>query len=411
MDKSITFMISSLFQQKYLTIIFVWIAGSLCLNAQVRTIQSGNLTFKVPEEYLKESENIPPFWITSLEDIADYLFRTVKKGQVEIIGTTAGGRPMRAVVYGRARQGKGTSTFSGALGYGNVKAYRGPDHEMTVYWGIAGIHAFEYEGIVGVVNLVSILETGKDLRGKAWPEITEIAAKIDRIVLIPVTNPDGRARIPLRMALHRGTDNTVGQYLNTGGYPDGTLIGYPQVKEFVPIDLGRSVYPGGYTNDAGVNLVHDDFFGDKQPETKALFDLAARERPDLIINMHTGATYINLYRPVCEAVMSPVFDSLYVTVHRRLTIENLQGTKDLSRIRPERVDGFPFNLDAALNMHCGALSVCVESPGHSAFAKTSSGEIITHTPDRLLDAQLFVHQESMRFLAESGGRAKWTRSK
>jgi hypothetical protein len=259
-----------------------------------------------------------------------------------------------------------------------------------------------------MVNLITILETGKDLRGKAWPEITEHAAKIDRIIIIPIVNPDGRARIPMRMAKHRGTDGTISQYFNTGGYPDGTIIGYPQVKEFVPLDLSRSVYPGGYTNDAGVNLVHDDFMGQKQPETQALFDLAARERPDLIINMHTGAVYLNLYRPVCEAVMSPVFDSLYVYVHRRLTTENLQATRDLERIRPERVGGFPFNLDAALNFHCGALSVCVESPGHSASAQLSSGAVVTHTPEMLLDAQLVCHQESMRFLADTGGRSKWT---
>ena len=32
-------------------------------------------------------------------------------------------------------------------------------------------HGGEIEGIVGLVNLIAVLETGADLRGKAWPEI------------------------------------------------------------------------------------------------------------------------------------------------------------------------------------------------------------------------------------------------
>jgi hypothetical protein len=31
--------------------------------------------------------------------------------------------------------------------------------------GMACVHGGEFEGIVGVVNLLSVLETGKDLRG------------------------------------------------------------------------------------------------------------------------------------------------------------------------------------------------------------------------------------------------------
>jgi hypothetical protein len=33
-----------------------------------------------------------------------------------------------------------------------------------------------------------------------------------------------------------------------------------------------------------------------------------------------------------------------------------------------------------------------------------------HTPDHLLDAQLICHQEAMGFLAETGGRWRWTPS-
>ena len=395
-------------QKKNLIVLFIMFFGSLCLNAQVRTYQSGNFTFKVPEKFLEERKDIPSFWrINTVEDVAEFLYRQVKKGQVEVIGYSAGGRPIRAVVYGKARQGKGTTTFSGSLGFRNVKAYRGEDHEKTVYWGMAGVHGFELEAIVGMVNLISVLETGKDLRGRTWPEITELVTKIDRLIFIPIANPDGRARLPLRMGVHCGSDNTVHEYLNTGGNPDGTIVGWPQIKEYIPLDFAR-FFPGGYPNDAGVNIMHDDFMGKKQPETQALFDLAARERPDLIMNMHTGAIYMNMHRPLCEPVLSDVFDSLYKYVHQRLTIENLQATQNIERINPQRAERSAYNIDAALNLHCGALSVVVESPSHVYDWKTPDGKVAVHTPDMLLDAQLFCHQEAMRFLAETGGRSKWT---
>ncbi len=122
--------------------------------------------------------------------------KNVHKGHIEVIGTSAGGRPIKAVVYGQPRKGKGTTTFSGSLGFGDVCAYRGPDHNKTVYMGMSSVHGGEFEGIVGTVNLISVIETGKDFRGKEWPEITAIVAKLDRVILIPIVNPDGRSRIP-----------------------------------------------------------------------------------------------------------------------------------------------------------------------------------------------------------------------
>jgi hypothetical protein len=395
----------------FLNVFFVLISGiHFSLKAQnIKTLDSGIYSFKVPEQYLQEREDIPSFWLTTIEEVTEFLYKKVRKGQIEIIGTSAGGRPIRAVVYGNPRQGKGTTTFSGSLGFRDVRAYRGRDHEKRVYMGMASIHGGEFEGIVGMVNLISVIETGKDLRGKEWPEINEMVEKLDRLILIPIMNPDGRARIPLRMEPYRGTDKTVHDYLVVGGNPEGTTIGWPQVKEYIPLDFGRPGFPGGYPNDAGVNIMHDDFLGEQQPETQALFDLAERERPDLIINMHTGAVYMNLLRPLCEPVLSPVFDSLYKYVHKRLTIEGLQKTKNLEReTDPSHRAPFAYNIDTALNLHCGALSVTVESPSHGFSWKNKVGEIVFHTPEMLLDAQLICHQEAMRFLAESGGRSHWT---
>ena len=178
------------------------------------------------------------------EEVERFLDGRVRKGAVQEIGRSAGGRPIRATFYGRPRSGKGTTTFSGALGYGDVRAWFGPDYARKVYLAMASVHGGEFEGIVGIVNLIAVLETGADLRGRAWPGITAAAAALDRIVLIPILNADGRSRVPLRMGVHRGADHTVAEYFNTGGQPDGSLIGWPDCKEFIPLDFSADPVPG-----------------------------------------------------------------------------------------------------------------------------------------------------------------------
>lgn len=365
--------------------------------------------FQIPEDYLREREEVPSFWLTTIEEVRGFLTKTIRKGRIETIGKSAGGRDIYAVVYGQPRQGKGTTTFSGSLGFRDVRAYRGPDHEKKVYMGMSAVHGGEFEGIVGTVNLLSVLETGKDLRGKEWPKITEIVTRLDRIILIPIVNPDGRTRVPLRMEVYRGTDHTVPEYLNTGGKPDGTITGWPQIKEFIPMDFTRPGFPGGYPNDAGVNIQHDDFFGRRQPETQALFDLTERERPDLLLNMHTGAVYMLMHRPFVEPVLNPVFDNLFRYVHSELAVQGLQYTKDpATETDLKKVPLSVYNLDTALNLHSGALSVVVESPSHAFSGKNRKGEAARMTPEMLLDAQLICHQQAIKFLAETGGRAAWT---
>ena len=94
-----------------------------------------------------------------------------------------------------------------------------------------------------------------------------------------------------------------------------------------------------------------------------------------------------------------------------MALEGLQHTKNpLIEADPSRAPKGKFNLDGALNLHCGALSVVVESPSHSFSTMNRDKEIAFLTPDMLLDSQLICHLEAMRFLVESGGRSKWTPS-
>lgn len=370
----------------------------------------------IPRQYLREAENPPAFWVSTVDGVTGFLGGQVHRGKVEVIGLSAGGRPIRAVFYGRGRDGKGTTTFSGALGAGKMHAFIGPDYGKKVYLAMAAVHGGEFEGIVGLVNLLSVLETGKDLRGQPWPGIVAAAEHIDRIIVIPIVNMDGRARVPLRMEAFNGTDGMIAEYLNTGGWRDGKLIGWPACKVFIPLDFSRTQFPGGYPNDNGVNLMHDDFFGSKQPETVALFNLAARERPDLILNLHTGVGsddyYPRMHRPVCEEALRPAFDGLYRAVHTGLARGGLQGTRDPSvEAEPSRALGSVYNLDTALDYQSGALSVVVEFPSHEYAGVDRRGEMVRQTADKLLDGELVVQEESMKYLVDKGGRERWADGK
>jgi len=373
------------------------------------------LTFDVPQGYMDEAEDIPDFWLSTIDEINDFVKDRVKKGHVEICGTSAGGRPILSVSYGKGREGVGTTTFSGSLSVSGVKHYRGKDSDKLVYMGLAGVHGFELESIVGVINMIEVLETGKDLNGKAWPELSAMLDSVDRIVLLPLVNPDGRARFPIRMEPNRGGDAdsfTVHEYLNTGGKKDGSIIGWPEVKEYIPMDFAQFGFPGGYPNDAGVNIMHDDFFGSPQPETRMLFDLTATEKPDLIINMHTGVPkdeyYMHVLRPFTESKLQPVFDALYTKITTALVNNKLQGSiAAVADVDPSRRKASGYNLNTALNLHCGALCVVIESPSHGYYGTDLAGQPVVQSPEMLLDAQLIAHQEALKFLLETKGRTGW----
>lgn len=380
-----------------------------------RPLTSRHSAFQIPEEYLKEPSNIPGFWVSTVEETAAFLKQRIRIGHVEEIGRSSGGRPIRAVTYGSPRQGRGTSTFSGSLGFGDVRAFRGQGHDKTVYCAMAAVHGGEFEAIVGLINLIAVLETGHDLRGKAWPDLAATSARIDRIVLVPIANPDGRSRIPIRMQLHReGADGyKVHEWLNTGAKADGSLIGWPQVKEHIPLDFSQVRFPGGYPNDAGVNIQHDDFLGQRQPETQALLNLATRERPDLVLNLHTGVAmndyYMRVHRPFSEPALNATFDAFFTRVHTGLALAGLQSTRDPAiEANPSRAPRSAYNLDTAINLHCGALCITIESPSHGYSGTNRALQPARQTPETLLEAQLVCHREAMQFLADTGGRARWT---
>ena len=399
-------------------IVIVFTAGLLLAAC---TNESRTPRFNIPEDYLQEREEIPRYWLSTTQEIEDYIKTSVHRGKWELLGKSAGGRNIYAVTYGRMRSGTGTSTYSGASSVRNISAYRGPDSSAKVYMSIAGVHGFELEGIVGSINLISVLETGKDLEGREWKELSSMLDSLDRIVIVPLCNPDGRDRVPIRMEKFRGSEpdaNFVHEYLNTGGRDRNNLIGWPDCKEYIPIPFDKFEFPGTYPNDNGVNLMHDNFFSDVQPETRIILDLAQREKPDIIMNMHTGVSRENYFMEVLsptKGAYSPmlhnVWREFYTYVHTVLTINGLKKTTDIpaeTGIRPAAGTG-SMNLTSVLSFHCGALAVTVEDASHGYTGVYDDGTPVDMNPLKLLTSELTAHLSAMQFLSRNGGVTEWER--
>lgn len=157
------------------------------------------------------------------------------------------------------------------MGAGSFKFYAdksGKDYRPTVAI-ICAEHGGEFEGTVAVNNLIKNIETGTDYMGNENSELMSALVGIN-LILIPCLNMDGRARIPLKTFV--GQDFETFRYYSQGTWKDDTLCMFPNCKEVHPIKEA-SGFLGGYFNDDGVNIVHDNFFFPMAEETKALLKI------------------------------------------------------------------------------------------------------------------------------------------
>jgi hypothetical protein len=228
-------------------------------------------------------------------------------------------------------------------------------------------------------------------------------------------NPDARARIPTRMLPFTG-NNRAASYIGVGAWADGSPLGWPTNKEFAPVDFGRLQFAGGYFNDAGVNCQHDDFLGTMQPETRALLNLCARERPDLTLNLHTGVSQDDYFLVVTNSdigsVLMPAWTELHRRVHSALAVAGHRSTTDPAvESNVALTSSFGQNLNTALNLHSGTLCVMIESPSVAFAGKRRDGSPAPSDAQGVLDAHVVMFTAAFDYVADTGGLPAWTAKK
>ncbi|MGD9498641.1 MAG: M14 family zinc carboxypeptidase [Armatimonadota bacterium] len=243
----------------------------------------------------------PAFWRTRLEDIAAAA-ASAERARVQALGRSAGGREILAFCYGPFEPQRPTATISSAMASDRPEAFYDPARRSRPALVLIGcIHGGEVEGIATCLNLVHILETGRDLSGREQPEVLSLLRRV-RVVIVPCLNPDGRERAGI---LHlSGAEEDHIYLVQQGVHKDGSLFRGRRIKEVQPIPPGLLEFMGGYYNDADVNLQHDDFFGPAlAPENRGLLDLMRREIPDGFLTLHAHGAHPSVTGP--DAFLSP----------------------------------------------------------------------------------------------------------
>jgi hypothetical protein len=120
------------------------------------------------------NKNIPEFYKSKLTDI-DKELEHVQVGKIETIATSPGGSAVYAVYYGEKEDFQTQANFNSAIGARDPAFYAKKTKETKpVVFFLGPVHGQEVEGMVGLINLIRIAETGKDLRGKEWSELKKI---------------------------------------------------------------------------------------------------------------------------------------------------------------------------------------------------------------------------------------------
>ncbi len=331
-------------------------------------------------------QEVPSFWKGAVDNVME-MVASVERGKTKAIAISPGGRPVYLFTYGP------TVDLQSQANYGSAAAARDPGYyarkketDPPIVYIIGGPHGQEMEGVVGLVNLIQVAETGKDFRGKEWPRLRENFDKC-RVVIAPLANPDGRARCPYDSFIGIPVDEMtrVGQ----GTRKDGTNYGWPGAKKLHPMKGDVGIL-GAYFNDDGINLMHDEFMSPMADETEALLRIAREEAPDYILNLHShgaapmilSTAYVPWYHKVIESHFSEI-------LMKRYQDENLPAARVCVPSRDgEKYPPPSFNLTSALHHCCGGVSMLFECP-HGL--KEERYPQVNH--EQILDIELILYEE------------------
>jgi hypothetical protein len=348
----------------------------------------GAMTYKQARARIPRRE-LPGFWVGGMDKL-DRQLAKVRNGEVEVIATTPGGRRMQLVSFGEREQTTRTANFNSAVGGRQKSAYMDKEARYKpVIFFVGPVHGHEVEGLTGLVNLINIIDTGKDLQGKERPELQELGRRC-RVLIVPAGNPDGIARLQPQ-ALHGMRIEDL-RFWGQGTWRDDTFCGWPESKRQHPMVGDNVEFLGCYFNDAGINPMHDEFFSPMGPEAPAILKVAREEGPDLAVSLHSHESKPALLRPA------------YVTMEKQEDIRQLarayykilqkRGLPYGALFEPKAEGGIypsPFNLTSAIYHVSGASSFTFECPHGLSSDRACKVEF-----EEILDIQLALYEAMMQ---------------
>jgi hypothetical protein len=336
---------------------------------------------KIPDREL------PEFWTGDVKGLALRLER-LKRGKVTVIAVTPGGRPMHLVAYGDKENVVHCANFNSAIGAREPSAYMDKSaRKKPVVFFVGPVHGHEVEGLTGLVNLIHVMETGTDLRGRSQERLQRLGEQC-RLLIVPAGNPDGTARFEPR-ALQGMEPNAV-RFWGQGTWKDDTLAGWPGCKRQHPMAGDKVGFLGCYFNNSGVNPMHDEFFAPMGPEAPAILKIAREEGPDLAVSLHSHESNPALLRPAyVPAEVQQDIRSLAQKCYALLAERNLPHAKPFEVAPEGGKNPSPFNLTSALYHVSGAGPFTFECP-HGIQGACQV------TLEQILDIQLTLYEAMLQ---------------
>lgn len=294
----------------------------------------------------------PTWWKVRTREIEN-ICRSVKVGKCSVEAITPWGFPVFQVVYNDYPDSSNEVNWFSAMSSASPQVFGNAKGSPQTIVFASGIHGCSVEGVIMVLNLISLLETGADLQGKRNDKILELA-KSCRLVLFPCINMDGRAVSP---------DHRIGGSIDEcrkageGVWLDGKVIRWPEMKKYFPLPLEKAEHTGGYCNSAGFNIMHDGAPGNiRTSEAQALLKAVYKYKCDLLVSSFSQA------ENELNGVRAPSLCSF--TECARTVLKMRERSKQLFASRkipfePDYDKTVAFKLDITTSAHiaCGAASL------------------------------------------------------
>ncbi len=344
---------------------------------------------------------LPPFWVGDVKTVTQQVEK-LTRGEVRTIAKSPGGRPIYLVSYGPLEKLERNSNFNSAVGGRDLTAYMNKSlRKKPVILFIGPVHGHEVEGLTGLMNLIAVMETGRDLRGQEQPELRRLGEQC-RLLIIPSGNPDGTARFePGRC---NGMEIIDLQFWGMGTWADGRIAVWPDSKRQHPRTGPKIGFMGCYFNDIGINPMHDEFFAPMSTEAPAIIRVASDEGPDMAVSLHSCAWAPSILRPAYTPLAiqkdaARLADDYYALLERRGLPHDKQSV-------PPTIEGDgkgplePFNLISAVYHASGATAFTLECP-HGV-----TGDKPCHVSlSQIVDIQLALYETMMSHELELKAKA------
>lgn len=334
---------------------------------------------------------LPEFWVGDLDRLARHI-DGLQRATNATLCVTPGGRAIRLVSYGMKETVAHLANYNSAIGAREPAAYMDKAaRKKPVVFFVGPVHGHEVEGLTGLVNLIQIMETGKDLRGRDQTALRQLGDRC-RLLIVPTGNPDGLARFEPRSL--QGMTGADLRFWGQGTWKDDTLCGWPQVKRQHPMTGANVGFLGCYFDDAGINPMHDEFFAPMGPEAAAILKVAREEGPDLVVSLHSHESTPALLRPAYVPLeVQQDLRSLATSYYALLDERNLPHDSPFEARAEGGKNPESFNLASALYHTCGAGSFTFECP----HGLTDGCQV---TLEQILDIQLTLYEAMLRHVPD-----------